>query len=155
MRTRDPRRGLAVAQGTYWLTAGLWPILHIRSFEAITGPKQARWLVRTMGALISAVGGTLLYAAARRRVGAEIAFLGGTSAIALGGAGAWYAGRGRIRSVYLVDAAAEGALAAAWLWTSRRGGRHGAAARGALASALADAYATRLPIERGEAVPEI
>jgi hypothetical protein len=35
------------------------------SFEAVTGPKRERWLVRTVGVLVLAIGGTLTLAAAR------------------------------------------------------------------------------------------
>jgi hypothetical protein len=47
---------LAVAQGLVYVTSGLWPLVHLRSFEAITGPKTDRWLVKTIGALIAEPG---------------------------------------------------------------------------------------------------
>lgn len=39
-------------QGIYYVASGLWPLLHMRSFEAVTGPKRDKWLVNTVGALI-------------------------------------------------------------------------------------------------------
>lgn len=142
---------LAVVQGTYWVATGIWPIVHLPSFELVTGPKQAGWLVKTVGALIAAVGATLLVAGARRRVTDEIALLGAASAAALGGAGGWYAARGRIRRIYLADAALEALTIAGWgIATARRGRR--------LARVLAGgegSTARVIPIERREAVPEI
>lgn len=120
MERGEVGRTVAMAQGAYWAASGLWPIVDLRSFEAVTGPKRERWLVKTMGGLVAAVGATLLVAGARRRVTSELALLGAASAAALGGAGAWYAARGRIRSVYLADAALEAALLGAWGLAARR-----------------------------------
>ncbi|WP_242360751.1 MULTISPECIES: hypothetical protein [Anaeromyxobacter] len=148
--TALPRR-LALAQGAYWVATGIWPIVHLRSFEVVTGPKQAGWLVKTVGALIAAVGGTLVLAGARRRVTEEIAFLGAASAAALGGAGGWYAARGRIRRIYLADAALEALTVLGWslAWPETRG----RAARGRRGAG--EFRARVIPIERSEAVPEI
>ena len=41
--------GKALAmQGLYYLTQGLWPVLHLESF---TGPKRETWLVKACGLL--------------------------------------------------------------------------------------------------------
>jgi hypothetical protein len=45
--------------------SGMWPILHRRSFELVTGRKHDFWLVRTVGGLAAATGGSLAVAAAR------------------------------------------------------------------------------------------
>jgi hypothetical protein len=112
-RTRIARR-LAIGQGAFFIAAGLWPIVHLRSFEAVTGPKRERWLVKTVGALL-AVAGTALAVAGRRRPELETAVLGAGTAIALGAMDVWYAGRRRrISSVYLADAALELGIAGAW-----------------------------------------
>jgi len=153
-------RGLVLAQGVYWGVTGVWPILHPRSFEAVIGPRRERWLVKTMGALVAAVGGTLFLAGARRRVTPGVMLLGATSALAVCGSAGWYAARGRIRRVDLADAAIEAALAAAWLGAGRAIGEapgRAAAEEGAV-EALARgerAGARRMPFDAGEAVPEI
>ena len=153
-------RGLALAQGLYWGVTGVWPILHPRSFEAVIGPRRERWVAKSMGAVVAAVGGTLLVAGARRRVTPGVMLLGATSALAVGGSAGWYAARGRLRRVYLADAAIEAALAAAWLGAGRAIGEapgRAAAAGGAL-EALVRGERTgtrRMPFEAGEAVPEI
>jgi hypothetical protein len=120
MATKRLGRALAIGQGAYWGATGLWPIVDLRSFEAVTGPKTEGWLVKTVGGLIAAVGATLLVAGVRRRVTPEIALLGGASAAALGGAGGWYAWRGRIRRIYLADAAVEALLVGAWVLAAGR-----------------------------------
>ena len=115
-----PRAGLALGQGAYFLVTGLWPILHMRSFEAVTGPKFDRWLVKTTGGLIAAVGLALLAGARDRRGGRSLPVLGAGSACALGVADVVYVARNRIPPVYLVDAAVEAGLIAAWLAGRRR-----------------------------------
>jgi hypothetical protein len=116
--------GLAVAQGAYDVVTGVWPIVHLRSFEAITGPKLEGWLVKTVGALIAVVGGTLLSAGLRRRVSPEVMLLAAGSAAALGAVDVVYASRRRISPVYLLDAFAEGVLVAGWGVAAARAWRH-------------------------------
>lgn len=95
------------AQGWYYLASGLWPLVHYRSFTAVTGPKADDWLVRTFGAVIAVVGLELI-----RRPHAR--FLGAASALALGAAEVIYVRRGRIRPVYLMDALAGALFTAGW-----------------------------------------
>jgi hypothetical protein len=106
------------SQGLFYIAAGAWPILHLRSFEAVTGPKVDKWLVRTLGGLVTAVGAALVVGSLEhRRPSRALAVLGVASALALGAADVVYALRGRISKVYLGDAVAEGAIAAAWAAT--------------------------------------
>lgn len=105
---------VALAQGAYFLTTGIWPLLHMPSFEAVTGPKVDRWLVRTVGALVGVVGGVLLASARNGRVTPEIRALAMGSAAAFTAVDVYYVARGRIRPVYLLDAVAEAGLVAAW-----------------------------------------
>ncbi len=112
--TDNRLRSLAVAQGLYFAATGVWPLLHMPSFEAVTGPKADRWLVRTVGVLVAAFGGVLVSAGARRTITAETAALAMGSAAGLAAIDVIYAGRRRIARIYLADAAAEGAIVAAW-----------------------------------------
>jgi hypothetical protein len=111
---RRSGRALALGQGLFFAAAGLWPILHLRSFEVVTGPKPEAWLVKTVGALLVTTGGALVLAS-RRPITREWALLGGGTAAALGLIDVWYSGlRRRISPVYLLDAPIELAIAAAW-----------------------------------------
>jgi hypothetical protein len=109
-----------MGQGAYFLATGIWPLVHMRSFLRVTGPKRDLWLVRTVGALIAVTGATMLSAAQRGRVTGEIAFLGAGTAAALGAVDTIYTSRGRIPPVYLLDALAEAGIVALWLELSRR-----------------------------------
>jgi uncharacterized membrane protein SirB2 len=105
-------------QGTYFLLTGVWPLLHMRSFEAVTGPKRDRWLVKMVGLLAASIGVTLLAGARRRAPSRETRVLAMTSAVSFAAIDVWYALRGRIAPVYLADAVVELGLLGAWL---RRG----------------------------------
>jgi hypothetical protein len=132
VRRRSPGRLaqrplLPLAQGVFYVASGLWPIVHLPSFEAVTGPKRDDWLVRTTGGLIAAVGAALIASAFERSAQAKAQssarVLGFASALALGGAAAYYAARGRISKIYFADAVVETAIAAAWAPWIVRGDR--------------------------------
>jgi len=105
---------VALGQGVFYLVTGIWPLLSIRSFEAITGPKTDRWLVKTAGVLIAAVGAGLTLAGGRGRVTPELATVAIGSAAGLTAIDLVYVGNGRISRVYLLDAVAEVGVIAAW-----------------------------------------
>jgi len=105
--------GLAIAQGAFDVVTGVWPIVHLRSFEAVTGPKPEGWLVKTVGALITVIGGALLSGGLRRRVSPELMLLAAGSAAALAAVDVIYSPQ-RISPVYLLDAALEGVIVTGW-----------------------------------------
>jgi hypothetical protein len=122
VRFISPMRRLPLIQGTYFLVTGLWPIVHLRSFEKVSGPKVDRWLVKTFGALTAVVGASLLLAA--RESKQSQAQLGIGSAGAIAAAELNYALRGRISAVYAADAAIELAFVTSWLRQRRLATRH-------------------------------
>jgi hypothetical protein len=107
-------RRVALAQGIYFAGTGVWPLLHMPSFEAVTGPKVDKWLVRTVGVLVGLVGGVLISAAVRNRVTGEIAALGLGAAAGLGVIDIIHASTGRIPRTYFLDAAIESIIIGAW-----------------------------------------
>ena len=106
---------ISTIQGLYFLLTGVWPIVHMRSFLAVTGPKVDLWLVKTVGALVAVVGAVLLVAALCGRVTPEAIALGIGCAAALGIVDVVYVAKRVITKIYLLDAAAEAALIAAWI----------------------------------------
>ena len=106
---------LARAQGVFYLLTGLWAIVHLPSFEAVTGPKTDDWLVKTVGVLVTVIGGVLVLAARRQRVTAEIALLAAGSALGLAGIDLVDALSGVISPIYLLDAAVEIVIALLWV----------------------------------------
>lgn len=106
-----------LVQGVFYIATGLWPVVHLRSFEAVSGPKADRWLVRTTGALITAVGVALASTAIERLRPHTAAILGIGAAVALGGADVLGVVGRRISRVYLGDAVAEAGVAALYART--------------------------------------
>jgi hypothetical protein len=103
------------AQAAYYVATGVWPVVDLKSFEAITGPKLEGWLVKTFGALVGAVGAGLWLAAQRPQPSREAKVVSIGSAAVLGASDVWYAAiKRRISPVYLADAAAQAVLLAGW-----------------------------------------
>jgi hypothetical protein len=117
--TRSVRLVLG-AQAAYYVATGLWPFVHMGSFEAVTGPKADEWLVRTVGLLLVAIGASLATAIRRREAGAATCVLAVGTAVALAAIEIANVAVGEIRAIYLLDAAVEIALAFALGWTLAR-----------------------------------
>jgi len=81
---------LAMAQGAYYAATGVWALADIESFQVVTGPKADQWLVKTVGVLVTAIGGALALAGWRRRVTPEIRLLAVSSALGLAGIDIYY-----------------------------------------------------------------
>jgi hypothetical protein len=118
--------GVLWVQGLYYLVTGVWPLVSMDTFLAITGPKTDLWLVDTVGVLIAVIALALLLAAVRRHAPAEVVLLALASAVALAGVDVIFTSLRVIPPVYLLDAVAEVVLIAWWLLAlavagSRRG----------------------------------
>ena len=112
-------RSLALTQAAYYAGTGIWPLVHIHSFERITGAKLEHWLVRTVGALVTVVGVSLALGARDDPGRPETVALGAGSAAALGAVDFVYVAKRRISPVYLVDGLAQVGLLAAWIRRAR------------------------------------
>ena len=121
MRTADLAVLLARTQAAYYIVTGVWPIIDIRSFEAITGPKADRWLVKTVGALVATTGAALGVASRQRRFPREVVLLAAGNAVVLAGVDIIYVAKRRISPIYLLDALPELALAVGWVAVWRQG----------------------------------
>jgi hypothetical protein len=117
-------RVLCSFQGLYFLITGIWPLVSIETFQAVTGPKtdhlvtgreSDHWLVNTVGVLVTANALVLLLAAWRNRPSPEVVLLAVGSALGLTAIDVVYVTRDVIRPIYLADAALELVFVAAWL----------------------------------------
>lgn len=114
-------------QGGYYVLTGLWGVVELDSFQAVTGPKSDLWLVRTVGLMIVVVGAVLAEAAVKRRITPEIVLLGVGSALGLACIDIVYATLGRISLIYYLDAIAEILILMGW-WRGRQQARQAAGA---------------------------
>jgi hypothetical protein len=106
-------------QGYLYIASGLWPVVHLRSFEKVTGPKADGWLVKTVGGLLAVIGASLVSGNVVQRPPRALRMLGLGSAAVLGLIDIVYASRGRISKIYLIDAALQAAIAATWMAADR------------------------------------
>jgi hypothetical protein len=118
------RRVLAL-QGALYIVTGLWPLIHLASFELVTGPKTDDWLVRTVGVLLAVIGAVLAAAAAQPVVDRLLGMLAIGVALALAAVEVSYVASGTISAVYLVDAAIELVFAALLVFAAVRAASRG------------------------------
>jgi hypothetical protein len=113
---------ILLGQGAMYFATGVWPLVSRRTFEKVTGPKTDWWLVKTVGLVITAAGGSMLVAGAKRRTTPEVALLAIGAAAGLTAIDIGYVAKNRISPVYLLDAAAEMGLLASWAVALNREG---------------------------------
>src|SRR4051812_18508514 len=131
-RPDQPQRGrqsrlvvwLCWAQGFYFFAFGVWPLVSIETFQAITGKKTDNaptgleadhWLVNCVGVLVAAIGLVFLCAARRKRASIDTAVLALGSCLGLTAIDVIYVARGVILPVYLGDAAIEVVFLILWI----------------------------------------
>jgi hypothetical protein len=107
-------RYVAIGQAAFYVATGVWSLVGIRSFQKVTGPKVDVWLVKTVGVLVTVIGGVLGLAGYRKQVPPEVAMLAVGSAAGLAAIDVVYVAQKRIRPVYLLDAVAEVGLIGLW-----------------------------------------
>ncbi len=104
---------LRYLHGAYYLCGGLWPLLSLTTFEAVTGPKEDDWLVRSVGSLL-VVAGIILFTQPDRYVERSAVKLAVGTSLALGCVAMISSAGGWISSLYVVDGAIHLLFAAAW-----------------------------------------
>lgn len=114
------RRRVLLGQAAYYVLTGLWPLIHMASFEAVTGPKTDDWLVKMVGCLVVVIGASLAVAArGGRAYASDVVLLAAGSAVAFTLIDVRYVVAGRISPIYLADAVLEMALMAGLFLTRR------------------------------------
>jgi hypothetical protein len=116
---RVGQSALAKTHGAFNVASGMWPLVSMRTFEQVTGPKVDDWLVRTVAGLLVSTGVAQL-AAGKSPDGLRVArLLGQGTAVSLGLVDLTYGSRGRISKLYLLDALVEAAWVALWAASKR------------------------------------
>lgn len=94
-----------MVQGVYYLITGIWPLVSMTTFEAVTGPKTDDWLVQTVGVLAAVIGAALLVGSWRRAPGRETITLSVLSILGFAAVDVVFVLRDVIGPIYLVDTA--------------------------------------------------
>jgi hypothetical protein len=103
-------RAVLILQGMYYLITGIWPLVSMTTFEAVTGPKTDDWLVQTVGVLAAVIGATLLTGAWRRQPSLETITLSVLSILGFVAVDVVFVLRGTIGPIYLADAVIQAIL---------------------------------------------
>lgn len=111
---------VALIQGIYFLVFGIWPLLSMRTFLKVTGPKTDLWLVKTVGLILAVIGVVLIYAQVNAEINVSLIILAIGSALSLAVVEFVYAAKRVISPIYLGDAAVELVLIAWWLVSTLR-----------------------------------
>jgi putative copper export protein len=120
-------RLLALAHGTYLLIGGLWPLIDLPGFEAVTGPKQENWLVRSVAGLLLVAALILLTQLRKPRMEASAIAMAMGASLTLAMVGIITAASGIISTVYFMDGIIHVLFVACWcaaivraVWQGRR-----------------------------------
>ena len=106
---------VALLQGIYFFVFGIWPILHMRSFLKVTGPKTDLWLVKTVGLILAVIGAVLIFAQVNAEVNTSLIILAICSALSLAVIEFVYVTKRVISPIYLGDSFLELILIAWWV----------------------------------------
>jgi hypothetical protein len=105
---------VALVQGIYFFVTGIWPLLSMKTFLMVTGPKTDLWLVKTVGMILAVIGAVLILAQVNGEINTPIIVLAMGSAISLAMVEFIYVAKRVISPIYLADAAAELVLVVWW-----------------------------------------
>jgi hypothetical protein len=121
---------LCWVHAVYYFITGVWPLVSIETFQAVTGKKTDHlptgleadhWLVNCVGVLVTAISLVFFLNAWRRRVTIDAAVLAIGSGIGLMAIDVIYVSRGVILPVYLSDAAIQVVFIVLWIVCLVRG----------------------------------
>ena len=106
---------VALVQGIYFFVTGIWPILSMKTFLRITGPKTDLWLVKTVGVILAVVGLVLIVAQVNAEINTSIILLAIGGALGLALVEFIYVAKRVISPIYLGDAVLELILIGWWI----------------------------------------
>lgn len=106
---------VSLAQGIYFFVTGVWPLVSMKTFLMVTGPKTDLWLVKTVGVILAVIGLVLIVAQVNAEINTAIIVLAIGSALSLALVEFVYVAKREISAVYLGDAFLELILIGWWI----------------------------------------
>ncbi|MGV9013135.1 MAG: hypothetical protein ACOH13_11120 [Flavobacteriales bacterium] len=103
------------AHALYLLIGGAWPLLSLRTFEEVTGPKSDHFLVRTV-ALILVLVASILFTQRKPPVERSAVFTAMGISCILGSVALFSAAGGWVWKVYFIDGGMHLLFASAWVY---------------------------------------
>jgi hypothetical protein len=111
----DALTAVALVQGIYFLITGLWPLVHLRSFQMVTGRRTDLWLAKAAGSLVLSIGLGLLYSGMSYELSPGLIVIAVGSALCLLIIDLVYVLKRVISPVYLGDAVVELGFVVGWM----------------------------------------
>ncbi|MGP4002235.1 hypothetical protein [Streptomyces sp. 8N706] len=128
---------VARAQGVFNVASGAWPLLDLRGFERVFGPRRMKaeqdWLVRTVSGLLVSTGWSQLASCSAPACLVQARRAGLGTALTLLAVDVVYVPAGQARRSHLLDALVEAGWLLAW-WRAGRLTRTGTRYEGGLAT---------------------
>ena len=106
---------VALVQGIYFAVTGIWPLISMKTFLKVTGPKTDLWLVKTVGVILAVIGVVLITAQVNAEINTSILLLAIGSALGLALVEFIYVAKRVISPIYLADAFLELILIGWWI----------------------------------------
>jgi hypothetical protein len=103
-------------QGIYTTLTALWGLIDIDSFMAVTGPKRDIWLVKTVSAILLAIGLSFIMQAFIRSNALPVIVLALISSMGLAFIDSYYAINKVISKIYLGDAVLQILFCFVWIY---------------------------------------
>ncbi|GAB0157916.1 hypothetical protein CHRYSEOSP005_32100 [Chryseobacterium sp. Alg-005] len=107
---------IPLVQGIYFFITGVWPLIHLKSFMEVTGPKTDIWLVQTVAVLILSHSMLFFYIAFKKRILPVYALMGMITTSGLAIIELYYYFQGTLKWVYFIDSVIEILFFIYWLW---------------------------------------
>jgi len=102
--------------GLYFALPSIWPLVHMPSFLAVTGPKTDLWLVQTVAVLLIVISSVLITAALTGDYQTYLGVLAVGSTAGMATIDIYFATNDVIWDTYLIDAIGELLLLAGWVY---------------------------------------
>jgi hypothetical protein len=109
-------RSLLWIQGLYILATAVWPLVSIKTFMEVTGPKTDIWLVKTVAVLLIPIAACFLFNTFTRRPHVSVMVVGLTVSAGLSIIDFYYTYTDTIKWVYAVDGCIELIFLVAWIY---------------------------------------
>jgi hypothetical protein len=109
-------RTIILIQSVYTFITGVWPIIHIRSFMAVTGYKTDVWLVKTVGALLIPLSVCLFMHLFVKTDKRPVFVLGTLTSVAFICIDFYYAVNDVISDIYQLDGLIQVLFLSAWIY---------------------------------------
>jgi hypothetical protein len=107
---------LIIAHGLYILVTALWPLLDIKSFMEVTGPKNDIWLVKTVGVLLIPIVICLFSALFLETHPVPVILVGISCSAGLAVIDFYYTSNKTIRGIYAWDGVLEIIFLTGWVY---------------------------------------